>query len=154
MKRYIKEHKAVVIAVVLMLMIVVCAFLVKIAFFTNSKNAVYGNRLDKIESVKVVKGQMKKIEDKVTSDEIASDASVSTQGRIINVLITVNDDASLDAAKGLSKKVLEELDDDQKKYFDIQIFIKKDKETNDFPIIGYKHCDKEDFAWTKDRVAE
>ena len=116
MKRYLKEHKIVVVATILMLIIIVIAFFVKQAFFSNSGNAVYGDRLDGIE--------------------------------------TVNDDVGLDTAKLLSSKVLEKLDEDQKKFYDIQVFVKKDTDAKDFPIIGYKQNNKESFAWTKDRSAE
>ena len=48
-------------------------------------------------------------------------------------------------------KVIEKLSDKQKKYFDVQIFIKKSSKDEKFPIIGYKHHNKDNITWTKDR---
>ena len=59
-----------------------------------------------------------------------------------------------DTAKSLANKVLEEFDADQKSFYDFQVFVKKDNDASDFPIIGYKQNKKEGFTWTKDRVAE
>lgn len=153
MKRYMKEHKVVVVAVILMFVIIIGAFFVKQAFFSNSHNAVYGHRLDGIDAVKLTKGQKEKIRNGIESDSAAKSATCSLQGRIINIIITVNDDVGLDTAKSLANKVADELDQDQKKYYDIQVFIKKDNDASDFPIIGYKQNGREGFTWTKDRVA-
>ena len=151
MKRYIKEHKVVVAAVVFMLVIVVIAFFAKEAFFSNSKNAVYGNRLEGIENVKVDTSQKDEIISNLENDSIVKKATYKLQGKIINIVITVNDDVGLDSAKAISSKILEKLSDEQKKYYDIQIFVKKDSESTNFPIIGYKHSSKDNFSWTKDR---
>ena len=154
MKRYLKEHKVIVAAVIFMLIIIVIAFLVKQAFFSNSGNAVYGNRLDGIENVKVDSNQKNDIIKNFEEDSAVKQAKYKLQGKIINIIITVNDDVGIDTAKKLTSKILDKLDDNQKNFYDIQIFIKKDNDASDFPIIGYKHHTKQDFSWTKDRVAE
>lgn len=153
MKRFIKEHKVVVVAVILMLVIIAIAFVAKETFFSNSDNAVYGDRLEGIDTVKVDTKQKKEILDNVKNDSAVKEATYKLQGKLINIIITVNDDIGVDTSKALSNKVLEKLDDKQKKYYDIQVFVKKEKGGNDFPIIGYKHANKEGFSWTKDRVA-
>ncbi len=154
MKRYLKEHKVVVAAVIFMLIIVVLAFFVKGAFFTNSKNAVYGNRLDGIEKVRIDSKQKDEIVKHIEEDSAVKQAKYKLQGKIINIIITVNDDVGLDTAKKIADKSLEKLKDDQKKYYDVQVFVKKDTDAKDFPIIGYKQRSKGGFSWTKDRVAE
>lgn len=151
MKRYIKEHKVVVAAVIFMFIIIALAFIVKATFFTNSKNAVYGNRLDGIEKVKISTTQKDDIIENLNSDSAVKKSTYKLQGKIINVTIVVNDDVGKDTAKSLAGKVLEKLKDKQKKYYDIQIFVKKDSDATDFPIIGYKHHSKDNFSWTKDR---
>lgn len=154
MKRFIKEHKVVVVAVILMLVIIAIAFVAKQTFFSNSDNAVYGNRLEGIDAVEIDSKQKEEILNNVKNDSTVKKATYKLQGKIINIIITVNDDVGVDTAKSLSNKVLEKLDDNQKKYYDIQVFIKKENSGNDFPIIGYKHANKDGFSWTKDRVAE
>lgn len=151
MKRYIKEHKIVVAAVIFMFIIVGLAFVVKNTFFTNSDNAVYGNRLDGIEKVKIDSNQKDDIINNLKSDSAVKKATYKLQGKIVNITIVVNDDVGKDTAKSLAGKVLEKLEDKQKKYYDIQVFVKKDNDATDFPIIGYKHHSKDNFSWTKDR---
>ena len=153
MKRYMKEHKIVVVAVIFLLIIIFISFLIKITFFANSKNAFYGDRLDGIDSVKITTSQVKDLKNKLQEDSIVKAVEYSLQGKIINIIITINDDVGIDSAKALAPKTLEVLDDDQKKYYDVQVFIKKDSDVKDFPIIGYKQNKKADFSWTKDRAA-
>ena len=64
----------------------------------------------------------------------------------------VNGDVSASVAKTNSKKVLELVAEKQLNYYDIQVFLKKETEATDFPIIGYKHQNKDKFTWTKDRA--
>ena len=87
------------------------------------------------------------LEDK---DEVKS-ADTDIKGRTLNVLITVNDDVELDPAKALTSSVIDNLKKDQTSFYDIQVFISKDNDDTRFPIIGYKHQDKDEFSWTKDR---
>ena len=54
--------------------------------------------------------------------------------------------------KEITKKTLTLFAEKQLKYYDIQVFMKKDVESTEFPIIGYKHQDKQGFTWTKDRA--
>lgn len=154
MKRYMKEHKAVVVAVILMLIIIAIAFVAKQAFFSNSKNAVYGNRLEGMDAVEIDSKQKEEILNNLKNDSVVKNATYQLQGKIINIIITVNDDVGSDTAKSLSAKIIEKLDEKQKKYYDIQVFVKKENDASDFPIIGYKHANKDNFSWTKDRVAE
>ena len=72
-------------------------------------------------------------------------------GKTIEVSIEINDDVAKDTAKSLTDKVTSSLSEDQKKYFDIQVFISKSSDATDFPIIGYKQRNKDGFTFTKDR---
>ena len=148
MKKYIKQHKIVVIAVILLLILIVISFVVKNIFFSNSGNVFYGDRLKGIDEVKITSSEQKEIISKLEEDSAVVSAKYLLKGKIVNIIITVND-----TAKSLAPKVLESLDNDQKKFYDVQVFIKKSNDSSDFPIIGYKQNNKENFAWTKDRAA-
>ncbi len=153
MKKYIKEHKIVVAAIVFLLILIIVAFIAKQLFFSGSSNALYGSRLDGIENVKVRKNEKEALINKIEEDSAVKKCEYDLQGKIINVIITVNDDVGIDTAKALADKVLEVFDTDQKSFYDFQVFIKKDIGTGDFPIIGYKQNSRDGFTWTKDRVA-
>ena len=85
-------------------------------------------------------------------NEGVTEVSTRLQGKIVNVIITVSDDVTKENAKKIANGILEHLDEDQLKFYDIQVFLKKEnEELNDFPIIGYKQNNEEGFTWTKDR---
>ena len=151
MKNFIKNNKVTVVAFIICVIFVVLVFAIKLTFFPNEGTAIYGDRLDGIEKVEITdkqqKGIIKSLEDK---DEVKS-ADTDIKGRTLNVLITVNDDVELDPAKALTSSVIDNLKKDQTSFYDIQVFISKDNDDTRFPIIGYKHQNKDGFSWTKDR---
>ena len=133
------------------LIFVIFVFTIKLIFFPNEAKAIYGDRLDGINEVKVTDDEKDDIITKLEEKDEVTKASCDIKGRIINIIITVGNDVSLETAKTLTTTVIDNLEDDQKKFYDIQIFIKKDNDDEKFPIIGYKHQDKDNFTWTKDR---
>lgn len=151
MKNFIKNNKVTVVAFIICVIFVILVFAVKLTFFPNEGTAIYGDRLDGIEEVEITDKQqediIKALEDK---DEVKK-VSCDIKGRTLNVLITVNDDVELDPAKALTSSITDNLEENQTSYYDIQVFISKDNDDTRFPIIGYKHQNKDGFSWTKDR---
>lgn len=150
--KFIKKNKFTIIAIVCFLAFMLVLIQVKNIFFPNAGKAIYGDRLDGIEEVKVSKSKLNKIVDKYTESEAVSSAKTQVSGKIINVIITIKDEVSLEDAKGLANIVLEELSTKQKKFYDIQVLIEKTNDSKQFPIVGYKHHSKETFTFTKDRA--
>ena len=148
---FVKKNKFTILAIIVFLIVVMLLVQVKNIFFPNEGGAIYGNRLEGIENVKLDSSKKNSIIKNITEDGIAKKATVRISGRIIEVIIEVNEETSVDSAKELTNKILDKLSDDEKKYYDIQAFIKKSSDTSDFPIIGYKHHAKEGFSWTKNR---
>ena len=151
---FIRKNKFIIIAIGVFLILVILAFQIVTMFFPKDGTALYGDRLDGIENVELTKTKLTKIEDVLKENEIVKKASVSVQGKIVEVIITVQDDTSVDSVKELNTTVLNSLEEDEKKFYDIQIFVKKDTDATDFPIIGYKHHARDNFSWTKNRGAE
>lgn len=151
---FIRKNKFVIIAIGVFLILVVLVFQIATMFFPEEGTALYGDRLDGIEEVELSNSKLTKIESNLKSDGAVKEADVSIAGKIVEVIITVQDDTSVDTAKALNTKVLDSLSNKEKKFYDIQIFVKKDSEATDFPIIGYKHHAKDTFSWTKDRGTE
>ena len=152
MKNFIKNNKVTVVAFIICVIFVVLVFAIKLTFFPNEGTAIYGDRLDGIEKVEITDKQQKDIIKSLEDKGEVKSADTDIKGRTLNVLITVNDDVELDPAKALTSSVIDNLKKDQTSFYDIQVFISKDNEDDaSFPIIGYKHQDKDSFAWTKDR---
>lgn len=123
----------------------------------GDENKKYGNRLDDIISEydndpKKVEQAVKDTGDKIVSDlkkkSFVKDASISVEGRIINVIVEVSSKTSVDTAKTLSNVVLDAVNDKQKKLYDLQLFIKNENtKSKEFPIIGYKNSSDKKFVF-------
>ena len=148
---FMKKNKFTVVAVVVFLILILLLVQIKNIFFPNEEKAIYGNRLEGSSSVRISDDKKKSIEKNITEDGIAKKASVRVSGRIVEVMIIVEAETSVDVAKELTDKILDKLNKSEEKYYDIQAFINKEEETSNFPIIGYKHHKKKHFAWTKNR---
>lgn len=146
---FFKRNKGTLIAIAIFLILLIVAVQVFNMFLGNGEKTLYGNRLDGREAVRITTKEMSSIKKSLKDD--VKIITVDEQGRILNVVITVKEDTDLDGAKNLATRVLEQLKDKQKEYYDIQVFIDKDAKTDNFPIIGYKHHTKDNFTWTKDR---
>lgn len=150
--KFIKKNKFTILVIGIFIVLVVLAAILKNMFFINTGQPVYGNRLDGIDDVEISSSQYNDLEKKLKDNKIVTAVESNLDGRIINIIVTVKDDASKKDAKKLSSAVVDSFSKEQLAFYDIQIFVKKaDKKQDDFPIIGYKHNSKSDFYWTKDR---
>ena len=130
---FIKRNKKLLVVITVFLVALVAGIQLKNILYPSG-GAIYGNRLEGIEEVKLAENLDKQIQEKLK--DIVSKVEV----RISSV------------AKDNSKKILELFAEKQLNYYDIQVFLKKETDATDFPIIGYKHQNKDKFTWTKDRA--
>lgn len=150
-KAYFKNHRAMSIGYILCFLLIVFVVVLNFTFFSNNSKAVYGDRLDGIEEVRITDNKLEQIESELNERDEVSSSDASISGRILNVIITVNDDVSVETARSLTEVIDSAIDDDQRNYYDTQVFIKKNNDDASFPIIGYRHEDKTTYSWTKDR---
>ena len=150
MKEIFRKKIKLIIAFVIVILAVLAICIAYESIFANN-NGKYGNRLEGIEAVNIKTKQKNEIKKNIESLEISSSIKVYLTGKILKATVVVNDDIGLDKAKETYGKVMEKLSDDQKKYFDIEIFLDKKGEDESFPTIGYKHHNKENISWTKGR---
>ena len=151
-KKFLKKNKSTVIVVICCLILTILIFTVKLMFFPNKAKAIYGNRLNGIKSVKIKNSDLEQIESILKGQEGIKKVNATTSGKILNVIITLNNETNRDTAKQYPEKILEELEDDQKNFYDIQVLIEKESdEDKAFPIIAYRHEGDNEFSFTKDR---
>ena len=151
--RFIKEHKFTAFVIVLFILAVILFYFMYNLFFTNGGKPEYGNRLDGIEEVEITKDNFSKLESELKKNKSVSNASVNVSGRTLNIIITVDNDLSIDDAKKIGASSYDSLSEKQINYYAIQVFIKKsDESKNNFPIIGYKQKDVKSISWTKNRA--
>ena len=117
--------------------------------FAGRGKPLYGNRLDGISSVEITNDEMNAIISKLEEEEIVVKASYNIKGRILNVHITVKDDTKLDDSKKLTSIIVSNIKKEQKKFYDIQVFLNINGENVDgYPTIGYLNKYNSEFKYT------
>lgn len=128
--------------------VLVLVLVIKIVYPSSTKN-LYGNRLIENSNHVIDNNKIDEMKAKLKENTKINEVTYNLKGRIINLIIDVKATMDLNSAKSLSDTVLKSFTDDQKSYYDIQIFITTIEESNTYPIIGYKHHTSNIFLWTK-----
>lgn len=126
MIKYIRKHKLVSFIIFIFIVFIATAYFLFNLFLGSNGMPVYGSRLDGIEKVIITKEQMKKMADEIKKEDFVlrmTDPYIN--GRTLKVIVNVDYSAKVDLSKKLSEKILAELSDEQKKFFDIDLFIDK-----------------------------
>ena len=144
-----KKFKLIIYFIILIIIVLALCIVYETIFSNN--NGKYGNRLEGMEKVSIKTKQKNEIKKNIESLQISSSVDVYLTGKIIKAIVYVNNDIGLDKAKESYTKLTEKLSDEQKKYFDIQIFLNKKEKDDNYPTIGYKHHNKDYVSWTKGR---
>ncbi len=167
--KFIKEYKMTIALVVIFIILVVMGhFVITLLIPSTNGDICYGRNAGK-EDHPIESATYEAVKQSIKEESYVSDVTAKEQCLLIKVDVTVTKDTTVEQAKALGKKVLDEFTDDQKGFYDFQLLITKEESKEDskdkdttFPIIGSKHkCDVStnkdcgtDFVWTKDRVAE
>lgn len=146
---YIKKNKVKisVIAAFVIIMLLAVVGIIKILYPDSSKS-LYGNRLDGMENVKIEQDRFSRLNQTLKTDEVNSVKSYLT-GKIVKIFIEVKKDTSILTCENLADKALTLFDDDEKKYYDIEVFAtSENKEDENYPRIGYKNRSSLKFKWS------
>lgn len=148
--KWIKKNKFTVIAIVIFVLLTIVGVKVKDIFFPNQRSAVYGDRLD--GKIPVESSVYEEVKTKLKENKIVEEVTINEIGRRIDIIVTVTNAAGKSESKKLLDNILDSFTEEQIKYYDYQLFVKKaDKAENDFPMIASKQHTQEVFSWTKDR---
>lgn len=147
--KFIKKNQSTIVAIFVFILVLAGIFAVKSVLSSDEEKAIYGTRLDGRDDVEISTETKNKVKSELESQ--SSNVDVSIAGRIINIIVNANSDVTLEQAKELGSKAVAVFSDTEKEYYDIQIFIKNEDNTSQFPIIGYMHHGNDEISWTKDR---
>lgn len=150
-KKFVKKNKMTVIVVACCLILTILIFALKLTFFSNEAKAIYGDRLEGLTEARIKNSDLEQIESNLKEKDGVDKVSTSFSGRILNVIVTVKEDMTVDNVKSLTDEVDKVLDEKQKKAYDVQVFFKKTKDDDKFPIIAYRHQGGDHYSFTKDR---
>ena len=124
---YIKKHKLTSFIILVYIIVIAFGFFVYNLFIGSSGLPVYGDRLDGIEDVPISEEQTKKIVDDLKSEKIVAKVKEPyLSGKIFKVIITVTDEADVKSGKALASKVTAVLTEEQKNFYDVEIFVTKE----------------------------
>ena len=150
--KFVRKNKYAIVAIIILIILVIVGGQVKKIFVPDEGKASYGSRLDGIKEHKLSDELFNKIESKLKEDEKISNVEHKVHGKIINLIITVNDDMSVQDAKSLANSTINLFEDNELSFYSLQVYVKKNNESlNNFPIIGYKGTTTSELVFTKDR---
>lgn len=143
----IKNNKGIFITLFIILVLLIGGIFVLKAFFPSGNE--YGNRLKGIEKVSFSDKEIKKLEEEIKKRDKIKKVSVDIKGKLINIIITV-EDADIADIKDYCKEKLELFDEEELSYYDIQFLLQEEKEKEDtkYPSIGYKHKTSSEIKWS------
>lgn len=144
----LKENKFTTIVFLIFLGLFLIGALIFGLVMPKTGKPIYGNRLDGIEKVEVTKDQTNELVKNLKDKDYVTSASTHISGKIINVLIETKEGTSIKKAKTLKTIVLKAFEENQKKFYDIQLFItNENKDAKGYPVIGYKNSSEKNFVF-------
>ena len=148
LKSFILKNKLLSILLFLLILILILGIvMIKVIVFPNYKVSNYGNRLEGIDSVKLDDSRFNEIKSSFESSSLTIN-SFRLSGKIVNVAVVANEGVDVNHAKSSCSKILEGFSEDELKFYDIQIFVTSaDKDSDGYPIIGYKNKNSEGLHW-------
>lgn len=149
MKKFILKYKYyLLIGAFILIFLIILTILAKDLFFSSGGD-VYGNRLEGIENYKVTEEIKNKVTEELKKDEKVNSATIRVQGKVIYVSIDYIKDVSLDNAKEIATKSLQNFTDEIKSFYDIQYMLtqKEVEESEVFPTMGSKNVKATTIVW-------
>lgn len=147
---FIKNHKILVLFIVIfIILMVVIGISFKNMFFSENINDKYGNRLNGIEKVHITDSRLQEIKEKLLSNKSINTISYNISGRIIKFFIQVKSETDELSVESMLNVILESFTDEEKGFYDFEVFITNEEEKELYPMIAYKHCNNVTFTITK-----
>ena len=147
--RFVRRHGTLVVIGLAAIAFVAAFFIFKDTVMFDESTAVYGNRLEGIDEVKITNDVKQNVRDALSST--TKKTTVRVAGKLVNIIIETNPDVSLEDAKKMADVTLEKFSEEQKKFYDFQFLIDNSENQSQFPIIGYMQHSRDTVNWTKDR---
>jgi hypothetical protein len=147
--KFIKKHRNNILLGILLLIIIIGVGYFLKAFVFPSSGPFYGNRLDGIDNVEISDNRITELESNLLRNDKVKSSDVLIQGKIINIFIDV-EDMGADDAKKILNDTLGDFSDAEKEFYDFQYFITNDsdKDSEIYPIIGYKSKSSDTISWS------
>ena len=147
MGEFLKAHRKGIKIGFIVFFVIIILISVWLFIMPSFKRNKYGDRLKDISKHKISNEVINKIKDKANDNDSVKKIDYNREGRILSFIITVDSNFGVDQAKEFAKGILDEISDDNKKYYDIQVLITSDEKSDNYPIAGYKNKNSEEFKY-------
>lgn len=150
--KFIKKNKILVIFIAIFGIVMIFAVIgiVKL-LMPNGGTSVYGDRLNGIDDVQIKTTTIDIIKQGIMDSGKVESIEYDLRGKLMNFIIIVKDTTDKVDATSLTDKILSNLSEEEKKFYDIQVFINSSSENELYPIIGYKHTTSLNFSWSNNK---
>lgn len=150
--KYFRKNKYTLFALVILIILVFVGVKFKNILVPDEGKASYGTRLSGIKDHKLDNSLLQEIGNKIKENERVLEFEYKMHGKIINIIITVNDDMNINDAKSVANSIIPLFTNNELSYYSLQVYVKKnDSKLNNFPIIGYKGTEASELIFAKDR---
>ena len=151
LKRFIKRNKKLIIWIIFFILVMISLLvLYKILFYSDDEKAIYGVRITDIDEYKLEKKDVTSLEKKASELEKINSVKITIKGRLIKYFIDVDSSLTNDEIKNKINEMANQIDDDTKSYYDVTFYVsRKTEDSVTYPIIGYKHKNKENITFTE-----
>lgn len=144
-KNYIKKNKKTVVIASIVLLILILLLAVINTLMPDNGKSVCGNRVADIKNHPVENASKDKVVKALKNTSKITDVEVNVVCRKISFVAKVSDGVSVEDAKATSSLILENLSDDIKGYYDIEIIYSSN--ADGYPFSGYKQRSRDNFVF-------
>ena len=149
LKAFYKKNRVYSILMLISIFCIISIIIGVIVYFlSQTSKDVYGNRIEGIEEVKITETQKKELLKTIEINEKVGEVEVDIRGRLIYIIISLNDGTHADA-ETIAQAAVEVFSDEERKYYDLQFIVENKTETEEnFPIMGYIKAGNSVIKWT------
>ena len=143
MKKKKQIIKYSIIGVIAIIIIVLGVIIYKNIFASKEST-----RFNGVEDHVLTKEEKNNIKDTFSDIDKIEKIDSEVNSKIIRIHILLSEDVDFNKMKDLSNKAIEKINEDNLKFYDVEIFIEsKNEESSTYPQIGYKHKSNSKFSW-------
>lgn len=152
---FIKNHQKTTIVVVVCLILIALAMVaIYRMFYPNSSKSVYGERLKDIPTVD--QAVVEKVKEKIEDQSITSSVKTQIDGRIIKFIIDTKKDTAVKDSQNLTTIITDGFSLSILQNYDFEVYItqKESESAVEYPMIGYRSKDAEDFNFVVNKAGD
>lgn len=141
-RNFYREHRVftILMAIALVCLVTMCTILIQ-CFYVGNGTDKYGNRLEGIEEVEITSEKISEYELSVTESAEVESTTATVTGKIVYININFVGETSLDIAKSIALKSLDNFTEEYLGYYDFHFTLKcaSTENSDGFLISGAKN---------------